>query len=203
MKRRRNPTATIKPGFGYWDVTRYPRGGDFRRATSPIELIDVQVVEKYSDGTAKEIVGKTADGRRICVGTQCLSRINPVNGAKHKTTMKNPARLRRLPSGKTRVRGRRKRLLARGTTRARGARQIRKLRAMAHGWKPRRGVPARDVRAKVARLGNETMAFRKNRKWSVIRGSVKAGRFHVIAKGLSDLQLRKWYRGHGYKAKAL
>jgi len=100
------------------------------------------------------------------------------------------------------VRGR-KRILALSTTRARAGRQIRKLRAMRAGWKPKPGVPARDVRKKAAALGRETIAWRKGRKWTVARGSVKAGKFQVLAKNLTDAELKRWYRSHGYTAKSL
>jgi hypothetical protein len=112
------------------------------------------------------------------------------------------ARSRRLSSGKTRVRGR-KRILSLGTTQARAGRQIRKLRAMRAGWKPKPGIPARDARKKAAALGRETIAWRKGRKWTVARGSVKAGKFQVLAKSLTDTELKKWYRSHGYTAKSI
>jgi|HubBroStandDraft_2_1064218.scaffolds.fasta_scaffold499118_2 hypothetical protein len=31
-------TAKIKPGWGYWDTTVYPYGGDFRRGKEPIPV---------------------------------------------------------------------------------------------------------------------------------------------------------------------
>jgi hypothetical protein len=201
MKRRKNPVALkdLKPGaefiFHGYDNKDYratiasrPKRGFIKirygvpgfGTTEPPIPIKTLRERLYPLTTESAVVRRTA-------------RPNPVNGA----------HARRLPSsGKTRVYSG-KRVTAWGTTRKRGKRQIRLLRGLAHGWKPRPGVPARDVRQAAARLGSETMAYRKGRKWSVIRGSVKAGRFHVIAKGLTDLQLREWYRAHGYKAKAL
>ncbi len=186
MKRRKNPVAIgeLKPGAEF--IFHGFDNKDYR----------AQIISVPARGMVKI---RYAGFQELSV---------PVKSFRERLFRKNPAPIngahtRRLPaSGKTRVYSG-KRVTAWGTTRKRGARQIRLLRGLAHGWKPRRGVPARDVRQAAARLGNETMAYRKGRKWSVIRGSVKAGRFHVIAKNLTDLELRKWYRAHGYKAKSL
>ncbi len=64
--------VTIKAGFGYWDVTRYPKGGDFRRAGAPIDLFNVEVIARYNDNSVREIVATTADKRRVCVGVECI-----------------------------------------------------------------------------------------------------------------------------------
>ncbi len=181
MKRRKNPVALkdLKPGAEF--IFHGFDNKDYR----------AQIISAPQRGQVKI---RYAGFQELTV---------PIKSFRERLFRKNPVHARRLPSsGKTRVYSG-KRITAFGTTRKRGARQIRLLRGLAHGWKPRRGVPARDVRQAVAQLGNETMAFRKGRKWSVIRGSVKGGKFHVIAKNLTDMQLRKWYRSHGYKAKAL
>ncbi len=184
MKRRKNPVGMkdLKPGAEF--IFHGYDNKDYRaQIISAPQRGMVKI--RYAGFQELNVPAKSFRER--------LFRKNPVNGA----------HARRLPSsGKTRVYSG-KRVTAYGTTRKRGARQIRLLRGLAHGWKPRPGVPARDVRQAAARLGNETMAYRKNGKWSVIRGSTKAGRFQVIVKGLTDSQLRKWYLSHGYKAKAL
>jgi hypothetical protein len=61
--------ATIKPGCGYWDVTVYPMGGCFRRAQAPIELDQVEVVDRYKGGAPKTLRG-TAGKVRIAVDAQ-------------------------------------------------------------------------------------------------------------------------------------
>ena len=181
-----------------------------RRKKNPVALADLKpgaefIFHGFDNKDYKaSVISRPARGM-VKIRYAGFQELNvPVKSFRERLFRKNPvARLRRLPrSGKTRVYSG-KRVTAWGTTRKRGARQIRLLRGLAHGWKPRPGIPARDVRQAAAGLGNETMAYRKGGKWSVIRGSLKAGRFNVIAKGLTDLQLRKWYGSHGYKAKAL
>jgi hypothetical protein len=61
--------ATIKQGCGYWDVTLYPMGGCFRRAQAPIELTDVEIVDRYKGGAPKTLRGK-AGGVKIAVNAQ-------------------------------------------------------------------------------------------------------------------------------------
>ena len=49
--------VTIRQGWGYWDLTRHPRGGEFRRLTADTTLtIDAE--------HAGELYGKLPDGRR-------------------------------------------------------------------------------------------------------------------------------------------
>lgn len=204
-RRKRNP---INPVNGH-----KPAGDSF----TPAHIKRLQ--DEFDNLQTVDPEGPTFKKLRRYIAGLTIPLLNQIAGGKIKwltylarreldarrTLNKNPIRRARsihLASGKTRVRGR-KRILAWSTTRARAGRQIRKLRAMRSGWKPRRGIPARDVRKKAARLGNETVAWRKGRKWSVLRGSVKSGKFQVLAKNLTDLELKKWYRGHGYTAKAL
>jgi hypothetical protein len=63
--------ATIKPGCGYWDVTVYPMGGCFRRAQAPIELEQVEIVDRYKGGAPKTLRGMAGKVRiavdaRVC-----------------------------------------------------------------------------------------------------------------------------------------
>ncbi len=201
MKPRRNPVplSALRPGAEF--IFHGADNKDYRAS----------VISAPSRGLVKiRYAGFQEINVPVKSFRERLFRKNPTKAPRRKTARRrsnpgpNPVNVhaRRLPSGRTRVRSR-GRVTAYGTTRKRGARQIRLLRGLAHGWKPRPGIPARDVRQAVARLGNETMAFRKKRKWSVIRGSVAGGKFHVIAKNLNDQQLRKWYLSHGYKAKSL
>lgn len=54
--------AILKKGFGYWDITRYPYGGDFRRAVenTPVEIIPGKV-GRYP---ARETEIEFSDGSR-------------------------------------------------------------------------------------------------------------------------------------------
>lgn len=52
--------VTLEPGWGYWDLTNFPRGGCFRRLTQSTTL----EVDADHGG---EFYGKLPDGRRICV----------------------------------------------------------------------------------------------------------------------------------------
>jgi hypothetical protein len=61
--------ATIKQGCGYWDVSVYPMGGCFRRAQAPIELAEVEVIDRYKGGAPKTLRGK-AGVLRIAVDAQ-------------------------------------------------------------------------------------------------------------------------------------
>jgi hypothetical protein len=56
----------IGKGWGYWDLTNYPRGGCFGRLTEDTTLtVDAE--------HAGELYGKLPDGRRICIqGRACL-----------------------------------------------------------------------------------------------------------------------------------
>jgi hypothetical protein len=59
-------TVTVGAGWGYWDLTQYPRGGCFRRLTEDTAL----VVDTEHQG---ELYGKLPDGSRICIqGRACL-----------------------------------------------------------------------------------------------------------------------------------
>ncbi len=154
---------------------------------------------------------------------------------------KNPVKIRRLPSGRFRVRSGR-RITARSTTRAKAARQANLLRAVTHGFRPltrqkklaqgwvpedsvgygrpaqygpeakrmianrRRlfGLPNPTVKRSKSRKRmpgkSETLAFRqKCDKWTVIRGSVKTGRFQVVKRGMSTPALTAWAKANKFK----
>ena len=62
-------TVTIHKGWGYWDLTNYPRGGCFRRLTEDTTL----TIDTEHKG---EFYGKLPDGRRICItGASCLPQV--------------------------------------------------------------------------------------------------------------------------------
>ena len=69
--------ATLIQGWGYWDVSFHPYGGDFKRATADIE---VEIIEngavKYPQ---REKRIKFADGRQAVVENQALKVEAPEN----------------------------------------------------------------------------------------------------------------------------
>lgn len=67
----------IKAGCGYWNTTRYPRGGDFRRAKEPMPFTIVRIVDTYNDGTPREYVGRLANGETVCVDAQACCDYEP------------------------------------------------------------------------------------------------------------------------------
>jgi len=58
-------TLTIPEGTGYYDLTDFPWGGDFRRATidMPVEIIGV--IDQYTNGTPRRIIVRTSNGRKL------------------------------------------------------------------------------------------------------------------------------------------
>lgn len=67
-------TVTIKSGWGYWDVTQYPRGGCFRRLDADRSLrVDTECLG--------EVYGTLADNRRICIDKRALDMASLINGA--------------------------------------------------------------------------------------------------------------------------
>jgi hypothetical protein len=53
-------TVIVRSGWGYWDLSQYPRGGCFRRLVEDTTL----AVDTVHQG---ELYGKLPDGRRICI----------------------------------------------------------------------------------------------------------------------------------------
>lgn len=58
----------IKPGCGFWNVTKLPKGGDFKRSVKGVPFRVELIAEKYEDGSPKEYCGVTTEGMRVCVG---------------------------------------------------------------------------------------------------------------------------------------
>ncbi len=46
----------LKKGHGYWDLSRYPWGGAFRRFTENVSLEIKKTVERYSNGRPQKII---------------------------------------------------------------------------------------------------------------------------------------------------
>ena len=60
-------THVLKEGWGYWDVSKYPYGGDFRRGSA---AVGIRVAED-EHAPAGEVVAYMA-GRRIVVKREAL-----------------------------------------------------------------------------------------------------------------------------------
>lgn len=61
----------IKAGFGYWDVSRFPIGGDFCRA--PDSGVDVaEIIEEFKPYKGCNIKVRLGDGRKACLSKQHL-----------------------------------------------------------------------------------------------------------------------------------
>ena len=46
----------IKKGTGYWDLTNFPWGGDFKRLSSDAEIEVEQVIDNYNSGEPRNVV---------------------------------------------------------------------------------------------------------------------------------------------------
>jgi hypothetical protein len=62
--------VTIKSGYGYWDVTVHPMGGDFRRARTAINLAGAMVQEWFETGEPRLFTGMYGD-RKVAVQSEC------------------------------------------------------------------------------------------------------------------------------------
>ena len=67
--------AKIEKGAGYMDITNYPYGGCFRRAKEPIPIKLMGVYSHHNDGSPKEQIVLTGDGRKIVVRNQYIELI--------------------------------------------------------------------------------------------------------------------------------
>lgn len=56
--------VTLKQGFGYYDCTVYPIGGDFHRAVKPLSVKLTGPIGDYGHGCNAK--GETETGRVIC-----------------------------------------------------------------------------------------------------------------------------------------
>lgn len=65
-------TAVLKAGFGYWDVTTYPKGGCFKRAKERTPVTIKEVTETYSDGKPREYLVAINGTETACVGSDAL-----------------------------------------------------------------------------------------------------------------------------------
>lgn len=66
-------TRTIRKGSGYWDVTTYPYGGDFHRASLDTAIVIDRIVKAYADGSPAEVEGRTSDRRNLVVKVELLT----------------------------------------------------------------------------------------------------------------------------------
>ena len=67
-------THYVKKGHGYWDISQFPIGGAFRRATEDLPYTPEGTC--YQDPKRKRgphSYGRLADGRRIAVEEGCFA----------------------------------------------------------------------------------------------------------------------------------
>ena len=64
---QRDDAVTIAAGAGYWDITSYPYGGCFRRASVDVAGHVERIYSRFNTGTPREVVVRLADGHRACV----------------------------------------------------------------------------------------------------------------------------------------
>lgn len=60
--------AVVRQGWGYWDVTSYPYGGCFKRASSAF------IVTVTGPGQHPNEVSATVAGRKLVISTEALAR---------------------------------------------------------------------------------------------------------------------------------
>jgi hypothetical protein len=187
---RRNPVTAV---FSPEQIQR------LRAEYSKLERMPVNKAEEFS-----RIISKLPDKALLQLVSEKIPWVSSVSRNEMRRRglkLTNPVRVRRLASGRYRVKSK-GRVKAAATTHLRAMRQASLLRGVKRGWKPT-GQPARDVRAKMAKLkGSRTVAFRKGRRWTIARGVV--GRpFRVLQKGLSIAGVRQWARSSGHRIKSL
>ena len=47
--------VTIPKGYGYWDITSFPWGGNFKRATEDITGTLNRILDTYTDGSPRKV----------------------------------------------------------------------------------------------------------------------------------------------------
>jgi len=72
----------IKPGCGYWDVTRHGYGGSFHRANSAgLVLDDATPYTFYADGSVKEFQGTAFSGSTKIIVASCHTEVVVLPGS--------------------------------------------------------------------------------------------------------------------------
>lgn len=68
----------IKAGCGYYDITRLPVGGDFRRAGEDgVELRDeIKEIKPTAQNQFVTCIATTTDGRRVALQKEHLEEVN-------------------------------------------------------------------------------------------------------------------------------
>ena len=69
-------TVTIKAGYGYWDTTNHPIGGNFKRAG--IIGLDVTIEREFDNSTQANADGLTEDGRRVAFKMEHTTEIEQI-----------------------------------------------------------------------------------------------------------------------------
>lgn len=50
-----NNIVTIPKGYGYWDITNFPWGGNFKRAEEDIHGALNRILDTYNDGSPRKV----------------------------------------------------------------------------------------------------------------------------------------------------
>lgn len=64
---------TIMKGYGYWDTTRYPVGGNFKRSNGTVSGTVTRIIDRYVDGLPHTVEMRLDDGRMAVVNAEHLS----------------------------------------------------------------------------------------------------------------------------------
>ena len=69
---------SIKSGHGYWDITNYPIGGNFKRAGAEgvIAKVDSHLPDHIASHHQVNVTGKTKEGRTIAFNTRNADNVN-------------------------------------------------------------------------------------------------------------------------------
>ena len=69
---------SIKSGHGYWDITNYPIGGNFKRAVAEgvIAKVDSHLPDHIASHHQVNVTGKTKEGRTIAFNTRNADNVN-------------------------------------------------------------------------------------------------------------------------------
>lgn len=70
-------THVVQKGYGYWDVTQYPYGGCFRRATAPFAVTMVGPGGKYPKRESVVVCPGDGGERRLVVTNDALVAVVP------------------------------------------------------------------------------------------------------------------------------
>lgn len=62
--------VTIRPGYGYWDTSFHPAGGNFKRAPRDGTGVVVTVARTFERAQGCDLSGTTADGKTVALSIE-------------------------------------------------------------------------------------------------------------------------------------